>query len=92
MVRLEEVKKLAKEHNWRFIKWQDDIKMLSFKKNGSRINVYITKMTVATSVKHPKYGKAQLYRRHVSLNLLEKIFANPRVHTEKGYFLREDRI
>lgn len=92
MDRIEQIKKLADKHSWRFIKWQEDIKMLSFKKKDSRINVYITKMTVATSVTHSKYGKAQLYRRHVSLELLEKIFENPRVHTEKGYFLRKDRI
>ncbi len=90
-VRLDFIETTAKRYGWRLVKWQKDIKMLSFKKGTDRINIYITKMTVATAVKHPKYGKAQLYRRHVSFNLLEKIFTNPRVHTKKGYFLRRDR-
>ena len=91
MARLDEIKKLAKRYNWHFIKWQEDIKMVSFNKLGCRINIYITKMTVATSVKHPKHGKKQLYRRHIDMGLLEQIFINPRVHTEKGYFSRRDR-
>ncbi len=92
MDRIEQIKEIAERHNWFFAKWQEDIKMLSFKKEGSRINIYITKMTVGTAVDHPRYGKGQLYRRHVSLDLLEQIFINPRVHTTKGYYLRKDRV
>lgn len=91
LILLDFIETTAKKYGWRFIKWQKDIKMISFKKDTSRINIYITKMTVATSVEHPKYGKAQLYRRNVSFDLLKKIFENPRVHTCKGYFLKEDK-
>lgn len=59
--------------------------MISFFKEGVRINVYYTTMTVATALKHPTQGKTQLYRRNVTPNELEQIFRYPRVHTHKGY-------
>ena len=88
MVKLNDINKLAAKYAWRFVKWQEDIKMLSFKKDDERINVYTTTMTVATCVHHPKKGKTQLFRRGVSLVELDKIFSNPRTHTEKGYYQR----
>lgn len=54
----------------------------------ARVNVYLSKMTVATALNHPKQGKTQLYRRNVDAKLLNKIFINPRVHTNCGYKTR----
>lgn len=51
-----------------------------------RINIYYSKMTVATSLNHPKKGKTQLYRKNVAPSELIKIFKNPRQHTGKGYY------
>ena len=59
--------------------------MLGFKRNGQRINVYYSKMTIATALDHPMQGKTQLYRRNISDKMLERIFQNPRVHTKRGY-------
>ena len=60
-------------------------KMVSYRKDDVRINVYTTTMTVATCLNHPKQGKTQMFRKHVSLELLGKLFDNPRQHTGKGY-------
>jgi len=83
------LKKLASEHGWQFHDWQENIGMISFVKviNGdpARINIYTTKMTVATAISHPRQGKTQLYRKKVGNELMAKIFKNPRVHTHKGY-------
>ena len=89
MSEIAEIKRFAKEFGWKFIKHQKDISMLSFKKGlnlkAMRINIYLTKMTVATSLNHPFKGKTQLYRKRVGRDLMRKIFENPRVHTDKGY-------
>lgn len=80
---------LAKKHGWTFLGYQENIQMISFHKiidaSFARINIYLTKMTVATALNHPKHGKTQLYRKHVDFKLLERIFKNPRVHTDRGY-------
>lgn len=62
--------------------------MLSFHKNGARINVWMSKMTVSTAITHPIKGKTQLYRRHVRKEMLETIFVNPRQHTKIGYYTK----
>lgn len=80
------ITKIAEDKNWKLFEHQENIKMLSFVKMDARINVYYSKMTVATCINHPKKGKTQLFRRHVSLNELKKIFTNPRVHTDMGYY------
>jgi len=83
------LKKMAKKHGWSFHDLQENIGMISFVKviNGdpARINIYMTKMTVATAITHPRKGKTQLFRKDVDSKLMDKIFVNPRVHTHKGY-------
>jgi len=83
------VKAFAKKHGWKLLDYQPIIEMLSFTKmidgHQARINVYITKMTVATCIKHPKKGKTQLFRKKVDYKLMNEIFKNPRIHTQKGY-------
>ena len=84
-----ELIKIASTNEWKLHDIQDSIGMISFVKviNGysARINIYTTKMTVATCINHPKKGKTQLFRKNVSDSLLKKIFNNPRIHTHKGY-------
>ena len=63
--------------------------MISFVKvidgDPARMNIYTTKMTVATCINHPRKGKTQLFRKNVDDKLMGKIFENPRIHTNKGY-------
>lgn len=80
---------LAKQENWYFYTHNKITMMLSFKKSGERINVFYTKMTVATCVFHPRFGKTQLFRKNVSMKELADIFKNPRTHTDKGYYTKD---
>lgn len=87
--KLKEVRKIAAKFAWHEIAHQADIYMVSFTcAPGVRINVYYSKMTVATCVNHPKKGKTQLFRKHVTFAMLEKIFKNPRLHTGVGYYTK----
>jgi hypothetical protein len=56
------------------------------RKTDCRINIYLTKGTVATALNHPKKGKTQLYRKNITYKQLEELFINPRQHTGKGYY------
>ncbi len=51
----------------------------------ARWNVYYTTRTVGTCLEHPRQGKTQMFRRLVSPEQLQQIFADPRVHTGNGY-------
>lgn len=80
------VDELAKKHNFLLIDWQPKTATVIYTNGVEKVNVYLTKMTVATCIKHPKKGKTQLFRRNVSFVELEQIFADPRTHTGKGYY------
>ncbi len=82
---IEKIRQIAAEQEWPEIDHQENICMLSFKKDTTRVNVYYSTMTVGTCLNHPKKGKTQLYRRNVDEAELRKIMVNPRVHLNKGY-------
>lgn len=76
----------ALESGWDFKVYDKNTGMISFIREGSeRINIYLTKMSVATVVNHPKSGRNQLYRKNLSYNQVVKLLKNPRQHTGKGY-------
>jgi len=87
-----EVAALANRHGWRLVDYQADIGMVSFVRGAGddevRVNVYLSKLTVSTALRHPKRGRTQLYRKHVSLRDLERIFERPRAHTGYGYYTK----
>lgn len=85
----EEIDKIAKKHGYVCFDFQDNIAMASYSDGSTRINVYLTKMTVATCLNHPKKGPTQLFRRNVALNELDEIFSYPRKHTGKGYYKKK---
>lgn len=91
----EETNKIAKKFDWKLVDWQENIYMVSYKKlvgesSIARVNIYLTTMTVGTSLEHPKKGKTQLFRKvGFDRKLLEKIFKNPRQHTGKGYYKKK---
>ena len=82
----EKVLAIAKKYNYTSLDFQENIGMASFAKNNIRINVYLTKRTVGTCLNHPTKGKTQLFRKNVSWDEMERIFKNPRAHTDKGYY------
>lgn len=77
---------LAKDEGYFRIDFQENLGMVSYSDGVTRINVYLTKMTVATCLNHPKKGSTQLFRKNVNYEMLKSIFANPRKHTGKGYY------
>ena len=80
-----QILKAAKIHGYALEQEQPEIGLMIFTKGGVQINVYTTRMTVGTCLEHPKKGKTQMFRKNVSLELLDRIFKNPRVHTQAGY-------
>ena len=83
---VEVIKEISEKHNYSLIDYQENIGLISFGLDGVRINVYLTKMTVATCLNHPKKGKTQLFRKNVTEDMLNQIFEYPRKHTGKGYY------
>mmetsp|Transcript_19859 Transcript_19859/g.25575 ORF Transcript_19859/g.25575 Transcript_19859/m.25575 type:complete len:408 (+) Transcript_19859:60-1283(+) len=95
---LNDVRRLALECNLKEIQFNETSRVLAFRSKGNggkfgrsstRFNVYYTTGTVGTYLEHPRQGKTQLFRRNVSLTMLEDIFQSPRLHTDFGYHLRQ---
>lgn len=74
----------ALKQGWKMREHQPNICLLILQRGKEQMNVYYSKMTVATIVPHPK-GKKQLFRKNVSLDQLIVLLRNPRTHTGKGY-------
>ena len=73
-------------------------RVISFSPNRSgtvveypRINVYYSTRTVGTCIDHPQRGKTQIFRRNVDLELLRRLMRAPRLHTGRGYYVRQER-
>lgn len=81
----EDIDAVAQKHGYVCFDYQENIGMASYSDGATRINVYMTKMTVATCLNHPKQGPTQLFRKNVTKQELDEIFAYPRKHTGKGY-------
>ena len=90
--KLKLIRGLARGNQWIEIDHQENIKMISFKRDEVRMNIYYGKFyaTVATAMNHPTKGKTQLYRRGCDEPILQKLFAKPRAHTNKGYYRRKE--
>lgn len=88
-----QINMMAKTYGWKFLDLQEETTMISWGfdwenvNTRQRLNLYWTTMTVGTAINHPTKGKTQLYRRHISLKELEKLFRNAREHTGKGYYV-----
>lgn len=88
-IALEVIEALAKEAGWNRIDFQENIGMLSYTNGSTRMNIYLTKMTVATCLHHPKKGATQLFRKNVDYETLKQLFEKPRKHTGKGYYQKK---
>jgi len=83
---LDVIEALAKSEGYNRIDFQENIGMISYSDGSTRINIYLTKMTVATCLTHPKKGATQLFRKNVGYEMLKQIFQYPRKHTGRGYY------
>mmetsp|Transcript_7050 Transcript_7050/g.16314 ORF Transcript_7050/g.16314 Transcript_7050/m.16314 type:complete len:190 (+) Transcript_7050:128-697(+) len=59
--------------------------MASYRREGVRLNFWLTTGTVGSYLEHPRQGKTQLFRRHVTMSEASEVFNNPRKHTGRGY-------
>eukprot|EP00978_Attheya_sp_CCMP212_P031231 scaffold117391_cov55-Attheya_sp.AAC.1 len=88
---IKEVRRLARECGLKEVQFNETSRVVAFlSEDDTRFNVYYTTGTVATYLFHPRQGKAQLFRRNVSLTMLKEIFETPRIHTDFGYHRRHD--
>lgn len=65
--------------------------MASYKKDGIRLNFWLSTGTVGSYLNHPRQGKTQLFRREISMSEASDIFNNPRQHTGKGYHHKNEK-
>jgi len=87
---LEWLRRVAGEHGWEEVQCNTASRVIGFRRGEQRTNVYYTTRTVGTCLNHPRQGKTQLFRRGVSHDGLVAILDDPRVHTGKGYYRRQD--
>jgi len=59
--------------------------MASYRKDGTRLNFWLTTGTVGSYLDHPSQGKTQLFRRQINMSQASDLFQNPRQHTGAGY-------
>lgn len=86
LVPIDQIEEIAIKNNFNRIDYQEKIGLISYSDEQTRINIYLSKMTVATCLNHPKKGKTQLFRKNVTKEMLSEIFEYPRKHTGKGYY------
>jgi hypothetical protein len=86
LIPIEEIEEIAERCKFKRICYQENIGLISYSDGDTRINIYLSKMTVATCLNHPTKGKTQLFRKRVTKKMLEQIFEYPRKHTGKGYY------
>lgn len=77
---------LMYENGWTMIKFHESNYIMNLERGKVKMNVYLTTLTIQTSMNHPKKGKTQLNRKKLTQNELKTVFKNPRVHTKKGYY------
>lgn len=80
------IEKIAESRGWQKTDATNNGIMMTFIRGKMKVEIWPSRMTVATMLRHPKKGKSKLYRCQVTFELLDEIFKNPRVHTGKGYY------
>ena len=95
---LGDIRLAARQSGLQEIDFNVESRLISFSSNRSgelveypRINVYYSTRTVGTCIDHPQRGKTQLFRRNVDLELLRRLMRAPRLHTGRGYYIRQER-
>lgn len=77
----------AEANGWEKIECKQPA-MASYRMGDNRLNFYLSTGTVGSCVDHPKKGKTQLFRKYLENPL--SLFNNPRQHTGKGYYTKND--
>lgn len=70
--RLENLKFLAKVYGWHEVLHSPSSFLISYRRDGVRLNIYYSRMTVGTAMKHPTLGHTQLFRKDVDMGLVDE--------------------
>ena len=89
LIPIETIESIAVKNDFNRIDYQEKIGLISYSDGDTRVNIYLSKMTVSTCLNHPKKGKTQLFRKNVNIQMLSEIFEYPRKHTGKGYYTKK---
>ena len=89
---ISKIRSIAHRYGYAEVQFNEKSCVIGFKRmdGNVRINVYYTTGTIASCLSHPLKGKTQLFRRNQSLDDMELIFKNPRIHTGDGYYTVKD--
>lgn len=80
------VLKCMQTAHWQFLNYHPNNYVLNLYRDGVRMNVYLSTMTIQTAMNHPKKGKTQLNSKGLTQGQVADVFINPRLHTNgKGY-------
>jgi len=81
------IRLMAERHGWNFVQHQESQKKLRFDRitDHTVIDVWYSRMTVCTILNHPTQQRTALYRKRLSMDMIEDVFKNPRIHTNVGY-------
>lgn len=82
---------VAQCYGWKRIEHDEKEKIIACRRDGVRVNIWYERMTVGTAMDHPKQGSTQMLRKRVSMEMLEELLNNPRLHTSSGYMLKKGR-
>jgi hypothetical protein len=86
-LRASDLDQIARHGEWEKLKCTTQPPMASYRKDGVRLNFYLSTGTVGSCLEHPTNGKTLLFRKKV--RDVNTIFENPRQHTGKGYHTRK---
>ena len=83
-----QIKALAKKHGWELV--DPHPSRLLFQKDSNLLGVSRKTKIISTEIYHEKTGKMTYLERPYTLELLEAVFHNPRVHTKVGKYKTYD--
>jgi len=96
------VRELAKANGWREQKVNNSSVLIfnryvpnpnqKKQKLHQQVDVYFTTGTVKTTLTHPTKKRNAMFRPACTMDEMEQIFENPRVHLYKGYRSRDERM
>tara|TARA_R110000787_G_scaffold222868_4_gene331341 strand:+ start:2207 stop:2674 length:468 start_codon:yes stop_codon:yes gene_type:complete len=72
--------------NWSLIAYRPKSRLISFKKDGVRLNWYYTTGTISTTLMHPKKKKTQLFRKRLTQDQQIQVLIDPRANSGRGYY------
>lgn len=82
---------MAETRGWEILDTsRSEASMASYRKDGTRLNFWLTTGTVGSYLDHPRQGKTQLFRRQIGMSQASEIFNNPRQHTGAGYHTKKE--